>query len=989
MNRQHPPHLTFARRPTLDVNVQRFEVHQVLSGLWDGSAIFSVRHEENLGLETLLDTGIAFEIRQGPDRTRRWTGVCTQLIHMSHEPTGLSYYRVTFASELVRLTHRKNIRVFQEVSLPNIVLQVLRDWGHNVLEVSEEVVEDEAGGHAVAKNPEPDQSVVLYDFDPNDEKRFPKHEFRVQYEESDAAFVSRLLEESGLTYYFEYTNGRLKAPREGAPPEPTNGHALTRLAIDGEPQSREPWRIPYIGTSEAPSFDLPEFFAANATIGRMVLPGAVTLRDHDFRSTLGAKHEARAVTELNDTAESLYEQFDYAPGRLQTFKTNAEGERYQESAQPADDGLHAGRTNDYTLTFESNAIDLAPGMVVAFDNKVPAALEAFVPRLAHPRAELAPEQKHLVVSVDIEGDSAGPSMVRCGAVSAMKIYRPLARTGKPRINGLQSALVVGGPDDSTPEQIHEDKTLQHRVRIQFHWDRQHLYGKPVEGPEGENLQPVGSCWVRWGTPWAGSGNGWNFVPRVGQEVLVSFLDGDPDQPIILRALHSPENPPPFSPTNQNTVTGLRSNTAPGGGGYNELAFDDASGKERIHMQAENALSSIVKSTEARDVGTVRKTSIGSRDVLHVGKQWELVVGQKQVGIIVNEGRMLVQVGGEGGSSVEIKDGSIHFNTKQEIHLHAGTVLHLSAGGTMNIDSGIPTHKVDINPPSRKPHTPDEIRGAMPTYLKAEPPQPGARHGGTVPAIGGGGMPSPPGEVLVDVDLAEPPEPPKPPAVPPPTDAEGSSALPPNASNEDALRAFARSHGMPFADAPITQVAPGIKAWGDADFTARVQEDLQKIGSTQVGRNLLGRLAATGKTTVITPFDKPNGGAGPFDLIGATAKGVPVSGLGGPLMSMGQPVLGTGVGSDSFVQWNPYFQLPNSLPYAPPMSTDAILLHELSHASRYATGTLEVKPHIWYGNVEEMRAIREETEYFRQTNYDYRRTDHGTSFTPDGPTVGGG
>lgn len=239
-------------------------------------------------------------------------------------------------------------------------------------------------------------------------------------------------------------------------------------------------------------------------------------------------------------------------------------------------------------------------------------------------------------------------MVRCGAVSAMRFT---CSSREPE--SLESTASRARSSWAAPTTARRSRSTRTRHSSigranPVSLGLQHLYGKPVEGSEGEHLSsPLARAGCD-GERLGPAPDGLEFrAPAWARKSSSRFSMAIP----ISRSYRAGTSQPRRTrrpPTNQSTVTGLRSNTAPGGGGYNELAFDDASGKERIHMQAENALSSIVKSTESRDVGTLRKTSIGTRDVLHVGKQWELVVGQKQVGIIVNEGRMLVQVGGEGG-----------------------------------------------------------------------------------------------------------------------------------------------------------------------------------------------------------------------------------------------------------------------------------------------------------------------------------------------------
>src|SRR5262249_48629133 len=147
-------------------------------------------------------------------------------------------------------------------------------------------------------------------------------------------------------------------------------------------------------------------------------------------------------------------------------------------------------------------------------------------------------------------------------------YCPLRTTPKPVVHGVQSAVVVGRGG----EEIHTDELG--RVRVQFPWDSEHRFD--------ENS----SCWVRVSQGWAGAGFGLVTIPRVGQEVLVGFLEGDPDQPIVVGRVFNGTARVPYKLPEHKAVSAIRTATSPASGGYNELRFDDAAGAELVHIQAE-------------------------------------------------------------------------------------------------------------------------------------------------------------------------------------------------------------------------------------------------------------------------------------------------------------------------------------------------------------------------------------------------------------------
>jgi hypothetical protein len=236
--------------------------------------------------------------------------------------------------------------------------------------------------------------------------------------------------------------------------------------------------------------------------------------------------------------------------------------------------------------FETNAIDLTPGVLLSIGE--------------YPRADLA-DRKLLATELTIEGSFGDAWRTECKAVFASQAYRPPWVTPKPQVFGVQSAMVVG-PDG---EEIHTDEFG--RVRVQFHWDR-----------EGRR-DPKSSCWVRVSQGWAGPGFGMIAIPRIGQEVLVTFLEGDPDQPVIVGRLFNNIAKVPYKLPEQKTVSGWKSSSTPGSTGFNEMRFDDAKGRELVSMQAERNLTKLVKRHEREKTGRTRTIRVGRRLKLTTGK----------------------------------------------------------------------------------------------------------------------------------------------------------------------------------------------------------------------------------------------------------------------------------------------------------------------------------------------------------------------------------
>jgi type VI secretion system secreted protein VgrG len=223
----------------------------------------------------------------------------------------------------------------------------------------------------------------------------------------------------------------------------------------------------------------------------------------------------------------------------------------------AERSLASLRGDARVVAFETNVHALAPGVIFALDT--------------YARAELEGDPSLLVIASTLGGlhDGAWSHSVR--VVFAGAPFRPPQRTPKPRLVGVQSAVVVGPKG----EEIHTDELG--RVRVQFAWDR-----------EGK-LDEESSCWIRVSQGWAGAAYGMAMIPRVGQEVLVGFANGDPDEPLVVGRMYNATAPVPHGLPANATVSAWRSDSSPGSEGYNEIRYDDAKGEELVYVQAEKNL----------------------------------------------------------------------------------------------------------------------------------------------------------------------------------------------------------------------------------------------------------------------------------------------------------------------------------------------------------------------------------------------------------------
>ncbi len=264
--------------------------------------------------------------------------------------------------------------------------------------------------------------------------------------------------------------------------------------------------------------------------------------------------------------------------------------------------LESVRADRRRISFDTSVVDLRPGTIFSVQD--------------HPRSEISPKAKLLVTEFEVDGTPEGDWRMSGGATFADVPYRPVVKSPRPSITGLQSAIVVGPGS----EEIYTDE--HGRVRVQFHWDR--------AAPFNENS----SLWMRVAQGWAGSGYGMITIPRVGTEVLVSFLEGDPDQPLVVGRVFSTTNPVPHKLPENKTVSTWRTATTPGGEGYNELLFDDAKGRELIYLKAERNLTKLVQRDETGVIQRSKQTTVGKdqttlvmfNETLTVGKHRTLTVG---------------------------------------------------------------------------------------------------------------------------------------------------------------------------------------------------------------------------------------------------------------------------------------------------------------------------------------------------------------------------
>ena len=461
----------------------------------------------------------------------------------------------------------------------------------------------------------------------------PKREYCVQYRESDWAFVSRLMEEEGVFCFFEQSAHRevLVIGDAKSVHRPIAGGETIRFREDSGALAHDE--------------SVTEFSYAEE-----VRPGKVSLGDFDFKKpalALGASSSVASDADL--------EVYDH-PGEYDSPDVGTALAKVR---------LEELRSVQKVGRGTSSSVRLVPGSIFELADH---------PRESRNRGYLITRARH-EGSTTTEGAEAGGHctyLQRFEVIPDDVAFRPARLTPRPSMRGVQTAIVVGPGS----EEIYTDE--HGRVKVQFHWDRQ--------GHHDEKS----SCWIRVSQLWAGAGWGSMWIPRIGHEVIVEFIEGDPDRPIIVGRVYHGANPPPYALPAEKTKSTIKSNSSPGGDGSNELRFEDRKGSEEIYLHAEKDWNIGIEHDKGQIVGHDERLEVGrnrSKEVRHdqsetigndktidvgrdhnesVGKNESVMIGanaERSVG-----GDQLVSVGG--ACSVEV----------------AGDVT-MSAGGALSVEVG--------------------------------------------------------------------------------------------------------------------------------------------------------------------------------------------------------------------------------------------------------------------------------------------------------------
>ena len=572
--------------------------------------------DASIQLNLLLGKPMSLNLQLSDSGERYFHGIvarCSQNVDTGQ----FASYQVTLRPWLWLLTKTSDCRIFQNQTIPQIIKQVFRDLGFS-------------------------------DFEDTLSRPYREWEYCVQYRENSFDFVSRLMEQEGIYYFFRHEKDRhvlVLADAYGAHENAPGYASVPYYPKDGQHRERDhihDWHL-----------------------AQEIQSGSLELNDYDFQRP-SARIDVRSAMPRPHTAGD-YPLYDY-PG---TYVQSQDGEHYARTRIEALQSLHE------RVELSGNARGLGSGHLFSMTG---------FSRQDQNREYLIVGARYYIAQESLEtGAGAGSTQFESSlsCIDAQQSFRPLAHTHRPIVKGPQTAIVVG----PSGEEIWTDQFG--RVKVHFYWDR--------HDQSNENS----SCWIRVSQSWAGKNWGSMQIPRIGQEVIVSFLEGDPDRPIITGRVYNAEQTVPYDLPANATQSGMKSRSSKGGtpANFNEIRMEDKKGAEQLYIHAERNQDIVVEVDESHLVGHDRNKSIGHDETVTIGnnrlrivKQEDILsVGQKKTdsisqSYVIEVGENLRLVCGESilelnaSGQINLTGVNISFYASGDAEFNTGGVLHLNNGG---------------------------------------------------------------------------------------------------------------------------------------------------------------------------------------------------------------------------------------------------------------------------------------------------------------------
>lgn len=586
-----------------------FSGREAISQLFHFRVSAVAENQTNIEFHKLLGQKLTIHLRLPDGKQRHLSGICKS-VRQGGRDRQFTSYRLEVVPELWLLTKRMQSRIFQQLSVPDILKKVLQ-------------------GLSVSFR-------MQGDFEPR--------RYCVQYRETDFAFISRLMEEEGIYYFFTHE---------------ADGHALV---LGNTPQSHP-------ATPEAGSLVYAETAGGLQEEDRIVSwekgqelsSGRCTLWDYNFelpRKNLASENTILESVQIGTATHQLQlggnnnlEIYEYPGAYAKRFDgVDARGgDKPGELQRVFQDGI---RTAGIRMQQEEFS-----GVIIEGTSECRKLASGHRFEL---KGHFNADGEYVTASVEHEAEFPGGFQSGMNEFSyrnrftcfpASLPFRPPQTTAKPFIRGTQTGVVVG----PAGEEIFTDK--YGRIKVQFHWDR--------EGTRNSDS----SCWIRVGTPLAGGLWGMLHIPRIGQEVVVAFEEGDPDQPIVIGAVYNAEMMPPYKLPAEKTRTGSKSSSSPGGAGFNELRFEDKRGEEQVSLHGERDLDVQIKNNASARIGKDRTlTVVGKSD--QSAKEYSL---RADTVLIQADSRLTLKVG---SSEITLDATGIRLGAQANIGIEASAVVEI-------------------------------------------------------------------------------------------------------------------------------------------------------------------------------------------------------------------------------------------------------------------------------------------------------------------------
>jgi type VI secretion system secreted protein VgrG len=537
---------------------------------------------DSIKFQDIVGQNVTLRLFDAEGKERHWNGFITRFSQGARSDR-LTQYHARMEPWLWFLTRKSDCRIFQNVSAPDIIQSIFKELGFH------------------------DVKFRLYG-------AFEPREYCVQYRETDFNFVSRLMEEEGICYYFLHDDGKhtmvlandLSAhdpcPVQSTARYDTRPGALAYEDTVSEWQSQEEFRS-----------------------------GAWAQTDYNFETP-------SASLGVSVNGKNSYEIFDYTG----EYRARGAGDRVARIR------LQEQRAPEVVCHGAGACRSFSSGSLFTLKE--------------HYRSDQ--NQQYLLTSVHHAGTQGGDYETGSGGseityhnsfecIPSSTPFRPARVTPEPVVQGCQTAVVVGPGG----EEIYTDK--YGRVKVQFFWDRQ--------GKKNANS----SCWMRVSQPWAGQNWGAVAIPRIGQEVIVGFLEGDPDQPIIVGRVYNAEQMPPWALPGKAMVSGVQTRSTKGGSpaNFNELYFDDTKGSELLHLHAEKDMS----------------TEVEHDKTLWVGHDETCKVDHDRMRLVKHDEN--IQIDNDQNELVK-RDRSLHVNRDKSETVDRNKTVHVGGNQSENIDGSM-------------------------------------------------------------------------------------------------------------------------------------------------------------------------------------------------------------------------------------------------------------------------------------------------------------